>query len=134
MACIVQSHKGHRIQLVRMVGGVKRKVYKHRIVYSEYHNIPLEQMEGLVIRHTCDNGLCMNVDHMLLGTQLENIQDCVDRERTARGERNAWSKLTEQDILDIRASTLSQTELSRVFGVGQDQISRIIHRKRWGHV
>lgn len=134
MACIVQSHKGHRIQLVRMVGGVKRKVYKHRIVYSEYHNIPLEQMEGLVIRHTCDNGLCMNVDHMLLGTQLENIQDCVDRARTPMGERNPRAVLSEQDILTIRTSPLKQRELAAMFGVGQDQISRIINHKQWRHV
>lgn len=33
--------------------------------------------EGHVIRHTCDNQCCCNPDHLVSGTQKENIQDCI---------------------------------------------------------
>jgi hypothetical protein len=35
--------------------------------------------EGHVIRHTCDNQCCCNPDHLLSGTQKENIADCIAR-------------------------------------------------------
>lgn len=36
---------------------------------------------GPVVRHTCDNRKCINPDHLLSGTQAENIQDAIDRKR-----------------------------------------------------
>jgi hypothetical protein len=32
---------------------------------------------GEVVRHTCDHGSCNNRDHLIPGTQLENIQDSI---------------------------------------------------------
>jgi hypothetical protein len=51
----------------------------HRISYVLYNgNI----LEGMVVMHTCDNPICVNPDHLKLGTQLENIQDRNNKKRT----------------------------------------------------
>lgn len=52
------------------------------------------------------------------------------------GSNNASSKLTDAQVLEIRrrANTSSQKALSREFGVGPVQISRIIRRERWAHL
>jgi len=52
------------------------------------------------------------------------------------GERAPAAKLTADDVREIRRRAVgsSQRALSREFGVGPDQISRIINRKRWGHI
>ena len=48
----------------------------HRAVYAMVHGaIP----KGLVVRHTCDNTLCVNPKHLIIGTQLDNIRDRVER-------------------------------------------------------
>jgi hypothetical protein len=37
--------------------------------------------KGVVVMHKCDNALCVNPDHLELGTGKENIQDCIKRGR-----------------------------------------------------
>lgn len=38
---------------------------------------------GNVIRHSCDNPPCVNPSHLLSGTQLENVMDCLSKGRMA---------------------------------------------------
>lgn len=54
------------------------------------------------LRHTCDNPLCCEADHLLEGTQKQNMADKVARGRQAKGERHGMSKLTDAQVLEIR--------------------------------
>jgi hypothetical protein len=72
-------------------------------------------------RHTCDNKPCVNPRHIIEGTQVQNMQDAVDRRRYRR-------KLTDEQVAEIRASDEYQAVLGARYGVSQAHISRI---KRW---
>jgi len=37
--------------------------------------------DGHVVRHRCDNPPCINPEHLITGTQGQNIQDMIDRGR-----------------------------------------------------
>jgi hypothetical protein len=53
------------------------------------------------------------------------------------GSLNVQSKLSDPQVLEIRARYAGgerQPKLAKEFGVGQDQISRIVNRKRWTHL
>ena len=45
-----------------------------------------------VSRHTCDNPPCMNPDHLVEGTQADNVADAVERGRIQRGPRKTTCK------------------------------------------
>jgi hypothetical protein len=57
----------------------KQDYYVYRVVYELYTGYKLQK--GDVIRHQCDNSWCCNPYHMLIGTQKDNVQDMLQRER-----------------------------------------------------
>jgi len=109
--------------------GVVKNVRAHRIAYRLI-NGTLDKSD--VVRHSCDNPPCCNPKHLLRGTQQDNSQDCLDRGRTARGERSGKWRLTNEQALEIKAysSSLSARELSRRYGVSTTTISHIRNGKR----
>lgn len=91
--------------------------------------------KGLVVRHTCDNPSCINPNHMILGSQKDNINDMVSRDRQAKGEKNGSAKLTEKDINFILEHTeLSCPKLAGKLKVHQATVWRIRQRKNWKHI
>lgn len=107
--------------------GSRKPVGLHRFMYEYFvGNIP----EGMVVRHTCDNVLCVNPEHLLLGTQKENMADMVERGRSLKGEKNAQSKLRDSEVLEIRDlyqnKYFNQTELGDMYNVSQRHISNIV--------
>lgn len=51
----------------------------HRYSWALHHGRKPRRDE--VIRHRCDNPICVNPDHLEAGSQLENVTDMYDRER-----------------------------------------------------
>lgn len=90
---------------------------------------------GQVVRHSCDNTLCINPAHLLIGTTQDNVQDRVNRDRSARGERQGSSKLTEKEVRFIRTSPLSCCQLAKDLHLrSSSTISAVRSRKTWKHV
>lgn len=63
----------------------------------------VEVPQGLVVMHSCDNPPCVNPKHLRPGTKMDNSRDCVNKKRNVFGERHSKSKLTESQVLNIRA-------------------------------
>lgn len=113
---------------------VNRKFkYLHRHVW-EQHNGPIPS--GMVIRHTCDNPACYNIDHLEIGTQQDNMRDRDIRNRTLRGIDHANSKLTEDQVKYIKSMYRIKTQvaLAEQFGVHRRTIQQIHHNKYWRHI
>jgi len=87
-----------------------------------------------LVCHKCDNPACVNVDHLFLGTITENMADKVSKNRQAKGSTNGNSKLTEKQVLRIRASKLGRNALAEKYGVDKSLIWLIRVRKIWCHI
>ena len=109
--------------------------YIYRIVYEEcFGEIP----KGMLIRHKCDNRLCVNPEHLEIGTYQDNMDDKMKRKRDrynpARGERQAFSKLTENQVKEVLKDNRKHGEIAKDFGVTRQTIQCIKSRKTWKHV
>ena len=113
--------------------GAKQVQYAHRVSYSLFVG---EIPDGLDVLHTCDNEPCVRPSHLYLGTDQNNADDRVARNRTARqcGELNGNCRITAEDAQNIRRSKLRQRELAVMYGLSQQHISDIKCGKRWRHL
>lgn len=90
--------------------------------------------------HTCDTPSCVNPLHLFLGSHRENMDDMIRKGRIERskGSANGRSKLTETNVLQIRALARAgkhkTARLSRIFGVSRTVIKHVVSRKSWKHV
>jgi len=110
-----------------------KKTFKaHRQFYRRKHG---EISPGLVVCHKCDTPSCVNPDHLYAGTQLENINDMVSRNRV-KGERHNNAKLTNEKIFQIREmrKTLSGVKVAAHFGINRSTVAKIIRGERWTHI
>ena len=118
--------------VIKIKGRTKRV---HRIAYRIFNG---DFDPSLCICHKCDNPSCCNPNHLFVGTQKDNIRDMVAKGRSNKGEKNPLSKLTKEDIFDIRRlyriGNLTQQEIADKFGVNQQTISKIVNRKNWKHL
>lgn len=117
---------------------IDKKMYAHRFSYMIHHDLTRDEMEGFVLRHTCDNPPCVNPNHLIPGTRGDNNRDSVERNRKPVGEAAHKSKLTTDQVLNIRqlhtSHSLNQRELAEAFGVSIGTINDLLLRRTWKHL
>ncbi len=67
-------------------------------------------------------------------TGAENMKHASENDLLRKGESHKSAKLTEKEVLEIRASNLSHKELSIIYNTGRPNITQIINRQRWKHI
>lgn len=106
----------------------------HRVSWILSHG---EIPDGLFVLHKCDNKICVNPNHLFLGTQLDNMQDMIAKGRkiVSNGERNGSAKLTRKQVDEIRQwyaqGGATQKEIAVKFGVQRTVVSRIVNKILW---
>jgi hypothetical protein len=107
----------------------------HRAAYRMFVG---EVPSGMKVLHKCDTRCCVNPEHLFVGTQADNVHDMVAKKRNKNiplhGERNPMSKLTRQQVDEIRsrvASGETQRSMCKVFNVSPMTVSRIIRKELW---
>jgi len=92
--------------------------------------------KSLVACHRCDIKSCVNPSHLLLGSQKENMQDCLRKGRfnAPCGDKSGKTKFSNEDVKNIfklREKNLLCKEISAKYNVSAACISRILAGSRW---
>jgi hypothetical protein len=104
-------------------------VRAHRLAWALFKgSVP----DPLIVCHKCDVCHCVNPEHLFLGTNADNTQDMLSkgRHKAVAGESHYNSKLSDQDISDIRwvvSLGVTQKDVSDFWGTTKGNVSEIIN-------
>lgn len=118
---------------MKIAGEMKRS---HRVSW-EIHRGPIPG--GMDVLHKCiASRACCNPDHLYLGTSKENQRDCIEQGRRPirHGELCPTSKLTEQQVLEIRSlyKVIPNKEIAERFKISPGGVCNIVKRRTWSHI
>lgn len=120
-------------------GALGRKIQgehtAHRLAYRLFNG---EIPSDLCVMHTCDVRCCVNPEHLVLGTQADNMRDMDQKGRRVMGdvtgEKNGQARLTREQVEQIRAAVAhgsTQRAMCREYGVSPMTVSRIVRKETW---
>jgi len=113
----------------------------HRASYRLYRG---EIPDDMIVCHHCDVRCCVNPYHLFLGTYKDNMQDAVrkgrmnwkkgEKRRFKLGSQHHHAKITEDDVIAIRASAETGNVLAKRYGLTPTTLSKVRRRLLWRHV
>lgn len=117
------------------IGTIEKKNARSHQLSWEIHNGEIP--DGMCVCHICDNPICVNPNHLFLGTLRDNAQDMIKKGRRhdTGGENNGHAKLTWRKVRAIRKRyipyKITQQKLAKEYGVTTSIISEVINGNTW---
>jgi hypothetical protein len=129
--------------------GIRRA---HRSTYVEaFGKLPKKKP---CVLHKCDNRKCCRPLHLFAGTKTSNNKDCKDKDRLSRGKKHSLavkknrpyqkgdkgshvilSNANAQSIrIKYKQGNVTQKELGLLYGVTEQAIAHVIHRRTFVEV
>lgn len=118
-----KTERGYGV--LRLAGRGSRKTCAHRIAWVLSKG---DLSPEVLVLHRCDNPSCVNVEHLFLGSQKENTEDMVSKNRHMWRYPLPWQKLNATDgerIRDMRRFGRTQQQVAEWLGVSRPLISMI---------
>ncbi len=106
----------------------------HRFAYVLKYG---EIKDGFFICHRCDTPSCVNPEHLFMGTNKDNVNDCIAKGRNSKGEYHHNSKLNKLSVMEIRRMSndgVSHRNIAKKYGVSYSAIDCVVNKKTWRHV
>jgi len=108
----------------------------YKIAFCLEHKFDLDEIpEGIVIRHLCNNPVCVRPSHLALGTHKDNSKDMVLAGNSVAGVRNNRAKMSRDKVIEIRrmwsTGDFTKTDLADMFDIAGATVWQIVTNRTW---
>lgn len=138
---------------------IKQKDFMpHRLMYQEYNG---ELEPGKIVMHLCHNRKCCNPEHLIQGTQKQNVHHAMNsgiqygskghkwteerrkkilknrKKPDKRGEKHHLSYLTDKEVLEIKKMLHEgkrPREILPIYNITRQHLYSIKIGKLWSHI
>jgi hypothetical protein len=133
------SNRGYK-RVILVKDKIKKSLLVHRLIAIAFIPNPENKKD---INHKDSDRLNNNIDNLEWCTPKENTAHMIDNGRmnwsnAARGEKHGISKLTEDQVREIkthlRDGNISQRQLARKYNIHNTAIYFIKSGRNWSHV
>lgn len=98
------------------VNGIQHRA--HRVSFKVFcEEIP----DGMLVCHKCDVRLCVNPNHMFLGTDKDNAQDKIKKNRFGKKSNHISDAMKES----IKKETIKAMDIAKKYNIGIRTVRRI---------
>ena len=119
-----------------------KSYYAHRVIFNLANpgkidlNAPKDTDEYGFIMHSCDNPICCNPKHLLIGTHADNMADKVAKGRSPdfsgdKGPRCKLSMSQAAEIRELRKQGVSARELAKQYDISLPSIKTLLAGKSY---
>ena len=124
------------------IGGRKAgKMLAHRASW-EIHNGPIpansDEHHGTIVMHKCDNRLCINPNHLMLGTQADNVHDMDNKSRRVsnprKGSSHHMTTINEDQAAKVFVMSGKYRKIAETIGCSIHVVKDIRCGKTWSHI
>lgn len=122
-----KTRKGYGV--IRAGGSGTPRTTAHRIAWVLKRGALAPE---ILVLHRCDNPSCVNVDHLFIGSPLNNTHDMMAKNRHGWRHGTPWQKLNATDgdrIRDLRSAGRTQQAIADWIGVSRPLISMVLAGK-----
>lgn len=103
-----------------------KKVLAYRLTYKLVHGAAIP--DDVMARHTCDNQVCCNPNHIVPGTHQQNMDDMKER------ERHGLPHNAVRAIKRLLADGRKHADIADLYGISREQVTAINNGRAYAHV
>lgn len=101
-----------------------KNVLAYRLVYELMIGPPGKKM----VRHKCDNPICCNPKHLILGSNQDNMNDLKER------ERHGLPHHTVRAIRKLAKQGHTHAAIAELYGIGRSTVTEMVGEVNYAHV
>ena len=103
----------------------------HRASWVMAHG---EIPKGMHVLHRCDTPCCVRPDHLWLGSNADNVADCMTKRRHRFGSKSNLAKIDDKTALQIYNDRSSAKQIAQRHNLHISTIRRIKSKLIWKHI